>query len=1217
MPDQIKSSAVVRYGSSVLIAAVLFCAVSVLAAAKANAAFEQVGCFAGHPVASGGPKEACQPVAEEKFSEEVQLGGLGGMAVNYTGAGGVPAGTVYVATLESVAMYEPKAGGGLTFVMAWKPTYEGTEYFRCGPPGELPDGETVHPTCPLPQTSSGKNVDVDVDQTTGNVYVQIQTGNPPAGADVIIEYPADGGEIITRFGELAAGGESVDASPGKIHGVAGQGGIAVGDSGEVYVADRGQKEGRNFSRLMKFKPKVAGKFDEYEYAGEDVGAVFGLGPQRPVLDKAGNVYAVTNEQTIEEYDPDTPASPAVCKFIFPAGNVQGITVDPLTGAVFFYAGGAPKRVHRLSLCNESTGTFTEVGQIEVSPARAELRALAYDPSREFPSGRPAGVLYGGAPGPVPIGGGGEPGQSSLGYIFAPSPEIPPVVKAAFVTNVTGRSATFNAVVNPEGFATRYVFQYLTAAAFFASGESFAGAAEVPAGGGVVGEGKADISVAATAINLEPDTEYRYRVVASSACSGDPEHLCQVAGATEPFRTYPPATGMPDNRTYELVSPAEKNGGQVFPIGPRIKTCTDCKPGLGLGRFPIQSSPDGEAIVYEGTAFGFGVGAANENEYLARRTGTGWQTSNPTPPLLRSRGGGSQGAGEGYKAFAENLDGSIVEQPSLGSLTPDAPVNYENIYSQPTADPLAIRPLVGSPPPHRSVTEFAVKSSGAAVDLSRVFFAANDALTEASDVAPAAEDGGAPKFNLYEWERATGTLRLVNVKPGNGETEAGAAFGLASANSISADGNRAFFSFSGEENQVYVREGATLTQKIPDSGKFLAAATDGSKVLLSTGVIYDLETGLTSDLTEGAGGFQGIAGQSDNLSHVYFVDTKVLSGEEENSEGDKAQPTKPNLYAWSEGTTRFVATLLASDETGIEGTADTGIRSDWALNPSTRTAKASPQGRYVAFESTASLTGYDNVGPAGARCAIVNNSPIIFGPGPCAEVFLYDSITGELRCASCNPSGAAPLGWAQLPLIEVFSKQESLPQPSVLTDSGRLYFDTGDSLSQLDTNGGAQDVYEWEPAGVGSCSRATGCLGLISAGTGSEDSNFVDADSAGKNVFFTTRDRLRPADKDELIDLYDAREFGGFPGESTLAPSECQGEACQAVNPPPAEPPPGSSTLNGQGNGKQPKSCKKGQVKKKGKCVKAHKPKHKKPGKHKKKSAPKHKAGKSRTAGGEK
>jgi hypothetical protein len=733
---------------------------------------------------------------------------------------------------------------------------------------------------------------------------------------------------------------------------------------------------------------------------------------------------------------------------------------------------------------------------------------------------------------------------------------------------------------------------------------------------VVGVGKADITVAATAVNLEPGTEYRYRAVASSACSGDPENLCQVAGATEAFGTYPLATGTPDNRAYELVSPAEKNGGQVFPIGPRIKTCTDCKPGLGLGRFPIQSSPDGEAIVYEGTAFGFGVGAANENEYLARRTGTGWQTSNPTPPLLRSRGGGSQGAGEGYKAFAENLDEGMIEQPSSGSLTPDAPANYENLYSQGTANPLTVLPLVASPPPNRSVTEFAIKSSGAAADLSRIFFAANDALTEVSDTAPAAEVGGAGEFNLYEWERATGKLRLVNVKPGNGETKAGAAFGLASANSISTDGSRAFFSFSGEENQVFVREDAALTQKIPDSGKFLAAATDGSKVLLGTGTIYDLETGLTSDLTGGAGGFLGIAGQSDDLSHVYFVDTKVLSGEEENSEGDKAQATKPNLYAWSEGTIRFVATLLSTDETGTEGTADTGIRSDWALNPSTRTAKASSQGRYLAFETTAPLTGFDNVGPASARCAIVNNSPITFGPGPCAEVFLYDSVTDELMCASCNPSGAAPLGWAQLPLIEVFSKQESLPQPSFLTDAGRLYFDTGDSLSQLDTNGGAQDVYEWEPGGVGSCSRATGCLGLISAGTGIEDSNFVDADSTGKNVFFTTRDRLRPADKDELIDLYDAREFGGFPGESMLAPGECQGEACQAVQPPPMEPPPGSATLTGQGNGKHAQSCKKGQVKKKGKCVKKHKPKHNKSGKHQKKHAPRHKAGKSRTAGGE-
>ena len=44
------------------------------------------------------PQPNPAPVENEEFPEEVQLGGVGGMAVNYSGAGGVPAGTVYAAT---------------------------------------------------------------------------------------------------------------------------------------------------------------------------------------------------------------------------------------------------------------------------------------------------------------------------------------------------------------------------------------------------------------------------------------------------------------------------------------------------------------------------------------------------------------------------------------------------------------------------------------------------------------------------------------------------------------------------------------------------------------------------------------------------------------------------------------------------------------------------------------------------------------------------------------------------------------------------------------------------------------------------------------------------------------------------------------------------------------------------------------------------------------
>jgi hypothetical protein len=499
--------------------------------------------------------------------------------------------------------------------------------------------------------------------------------------------------------------------------------------------------------------------------------------------------------------------------------------------------------------------------------------------------------------------------------------------------------------------------------------------------------------------------------------------------------------------------------------------------------------------------------------------------------------------------------------------------------------LALEPLLRAEPPHRPPDgSSGVRYAGASADLSRVFFAANDALTGETPFAPEAVDGGPTKYNLYEWEQATGELRLVNVMPDNAATEPvlATSFGAPSAHVISADGSRAFW--SDQAGQVYVREDAEATKAIPDPGKFLSAAIDGSKVLLANGHLYDLEAETTTDLTEGKGGFQGIAGQSDDLSHVYFVDTEVLSGEEENSEGAKAQAGKFNLYAWREGAAvRYVATLDASDNEGTN-LARSGT---WSAEPPLRTAEASPNGSWLTFLSEAPLkSGYDNTGPC--RGDIKGG----FIQAPCPEVFLYDSATGELTCASCNPTGTRPLGQSVLRLV---MGGDGL-QPRYLTDSGRLYFDSRDSLSPFDTNDGVEDVYQYEPEGVGTCEHEGGCLSLISAGHEPVDSNFLAMDESGKNVFFTSRDQLVLKDKDDQIDLYDARERGGTPAETEVARGECQGEACVPALSPPNDPTPGSSSFEGAGNVDEQKA----QKKHKQKHAKKHKSKkhaHKRAAKH--------------------
>jgi hypothetical protein len=159
------------------------------------------------------------------------------------------------------------------------------------------------------------------------------------------------------------------------------------------------------------------------------------------------------------------------------------------------------------------------------------------------------------------------------------------------------------------------------------------------------------------------------------------------------------------------------------------------------------------------------------------------------------------------------------------------------------------------------------------------------------------------------------------------------------------------------------------------------------------------------------------------------------------------------------------------------------------------------------------------------------------------------------------------------------------------DGGRLFFNSFDALLPRDTNG-AQDVYEWEAAGMGSCKEGDadyfaqngGCLYLISSGESPSGSELREASPDGQDAFFTTASSLLPQDPGS-VDLYDARVDGGFPQPILKAP--CEGEACQSPPPPPQFPTPASSTYNGPGN--PPHRCPKGKrrVHKAGKtrCVK--------------------------------
>ena len=95
----------------------------------------------------------------------------------------------------------------------------------------------------------------------------------------------------------------------------------------------------------------------------------------------------------------------------------------------------------------------------------------------------------------------------------------------------------------------------------------------------------------------------------------------------------------------------------------------------------------------------------------------------------------------------------------------------------------------------------------------------------------------------------------------------------------------------------------------------------------------------------------------------------------------------------------------------------------------------------------------------------------------------------------------------------------------------------------------------------------GCLYLISTGKDDYPSFFADASANGDDVFFFTREGLVGQDKDELLDVYDARVGGGIAAQNPLAVLPCEStDACHGPIPtPPAEGQPTTQTFVGPGN----------------------------------------------------
>ncbi len=736
-----------------------------------------------------------------------------------------------------------------------------------------------------------------------------------------------------------------------------------------------------------------------------------------------------------------------------------------------------------------------------------------------------------------------------------------------------------------------------------------------------------------------------------------------------------SAALPDCRAYEMVSPPNKNGGEV-------------DSGLRFGEvtLPEQAAADGEAVTYGSSTTFLETGADSAelgSQYLSKRTPSGWQTQAITPRQEIPEGDLKPGSGEPewslYQGFNENLSSAFLTAWNPQPVA-SAPEGFFNPYLRDDENGeyqllSSVTPQMWPPGPVQLFGRgYGVVYAGMSTDGQHVIFEANEALT------PEAVPG---RDNLYEWSVGR-ALELVSVLPGggayaegqehpnhqgplrfgmnpvNGVGDSEAGFGYSYSGALSSDGSRAFWTGAGKVYMHEITASDARTVEVSASqkggggsgtGQYWTANPSGSLVYFtSTEQLtedsnaspetpgsendkpdlyqYNVETGVLSDLSsddQNAGetaAVQGLlgSGESEGMPYVYFMANGVLGdgGEAGATPGNCERINHPdrqgigscNLYVWHGGETKFIARLGTAQAKEAGMYIVEAEEEDFTDALMDRTSRVSPDGRLLAFESVQPLTGYDNV-PASGECPLPE-TPEQDGPegyhfrnseGRCVEVFEYDAQSGRLSCASCDPSALPPTGESMIPgiphlLLKTPGWESETVQQRYLLDDGRLFFDSEDALLPGATDG-KQNVYEYEPEGTGGCaaSGAGSCLYLISSGTSSENSFFIDASTDGRDVFFTTRQQLVPQDGDEAVDLYDAREGGGF---SVAQPPPCSGESCKpAVTPAPAiYGAPSSTTFVGAGNpvamapaktkakakAKSVK-CKKGYLKKKDRCVK--------------------------------
>ncbi len=569
----------------------------------------------------------------------------------------------------------------------------------------------------------------------------------------------------------------------------------------------------------------------------------------------------------------------------------------------------------------------------------------------------------------------------------------PTIGQESAAEVGTTEAKLGVLVQPGGIQASYRFEYDTRE--YQENEAPHGVS-VPYPEGSAGEGFSSRVVWASAKNLSPGTTYYYRAVATNGLGsvtgpGQTFTTTTVAQTTCPNETVRSglSAGLPECRAYELVTPPGKSSAQPDTRTETINNEEEQNAYYG-GLVNNLAADDGDRFAYESAEVMPGAQSAGL-EFLATRGPNGWSSEDALPlrPYTGNRCTFPVATQTEVLTYSPNLAQALVLDNSTTSGT------YSSEFS-PTCRSETVE-LVSNEPFEQNLlahdnedgTYQLVNLTPASADPEPAIFAAASAdlnvvvFSERAKLTPEAVSGA---VNLYEWRE--GAVHLLKLELPSGAPVDGTVVKL------SAEGSDLFFTANGN---LYVRVDGERTVQLDEArggsgpgggGELAAVSADGTQVFFTADATagltgdtvagsgtnlyrYDTSTGQLSDLTPVDDAKAELIGSSEDGSYVYFTSEGVQSGSQTNQSGETAQPGQPNLYLDHEGTITFVIDAkLMTPSTG-------GKRDEIAQN-----------GAFLAFSSTKSLTGYDNNGYY--------------------EIYLYSAAANRFECASCDPSGEAPM-----------------------------------------------------------------------------------------------------------------------------------------------------------------------------------------------------------------